>query len=715
MATKDAKKGKYIRQQIKLWDDNWKINRDQYYLYTTFVLGEQWTEDESRVFENYRKIPLTFNKLAPLIAHLLGEQRQNTPQLQCCPEDHVDEQAAEVREALVKDISLSSHAKIQYQTAFQQAAVGGFGALVLETEYEHEMSFNQQFKITSLKDPCRAFWDMGAQTPAKTDGMHAGYRTRMTRKRFRALYGKKLEKMIPSSVEENSYALTDALMGFDDDRSITIIDWYEREYAIEKIHQLSNGKVVNSKDLRDLEKIEIEDGKEVLIYNGEPVTIVDTRDSHNFTVTHEKWAGDYKLEETECPTKQLPVVFVDQNSYYDKLGRQLCRPFIKDAKDAQKYLNYLGTQSAYVLKISRYDQFLVSKANVKSADTQTIWRDPSTVQGGLIYDESPNGNIPQQLHPPELSQSLVTQYERTLMDIQSSTGMYNTQIGEQGNEVSGKAIDSRTRRGSFSTFVPFDSLNRAIAVIGELINEGIPVLYDTQRSLKLNMKDKGMTDVTINKPKDEYSDELENDMSKGRFKIRLMPGASFEGQKQENLEALNTVLQADRAGTVFPMIADLYVENLDLANSLELKNRLRTLVPPEIIQAGKTGEPIPKKDPQPDPMIMIKIQELQQKKEDAMRDAQFKMLELNHKHEEMMAKSHIDGASFAAELAKIDMQKEETQAKLIENERRYDAEIRNINAKVHMHHTGNIAKILTHQPNHFKADNNKESMSDGNK
>ena len=704
MARKDPKKAQDIRRSIKTWDDNWKINRDQYHLYTSFVLGEQWTEDESRVFENYRKIPLTRNKLAPLIAHLVGEQRQNTPNLQCEPEEGVDEQTAEVRDALVKNISLDSQAKVHYQIAFQQAAVGGYGTLLLGTRYVNERSFLQEFYVDSVKDPTRCYWDLGALSPAKTDGMIAGFRTRMTRKRFRALYGKKLEKSIPSSTEENQFAVQDALIGVADDSSITIIDHYEREYKESRIHQLSNGKTVTSKELSDMEKIDI-DGHELLLMDGEPVTLVDSRSTHEYKVKHSKWAGDYELESADFPTEQLPVVFVDQNSYWDKMGRQICRPFIKDAKDAQKYLNYLFTQSAYLLKVSRYDQFLVSKANVKSPDTQAIWRDPSTVQGGLVYDESPNGNKPEQLRPPELSQSFNIQYEIAVSDIESSTGMYKSQLGEQGNEVSGKAIDARNRRSSFTTFVPFGSLDRAITVIGELINEGIPNLYDTERSMKLSMKDKGMTDVTLNKPIDEYGGGVENDMTQGKFKIRLVPGPSFEGQKQQDLESMQMVLQNNPES--FGLIGDLYVENLPMANNIELRNRIRTIIPPEVIEAGKTGKPIPPKPPQPDPMVMIKIQELQQKKEDSMMNAQFKMKEIALKEQQLLADSHQAGVDFSKELQKLQLQKQETEAKMQEQEHRYNAEMTRINADVHMHHTGNIAKILTHQPNHFKAEKEK--------
>ena len=702
MATKDPKKAQYIRQQIKLWDDNWKINRDQYHLYTSFVMGEQWTEDESRVFENYRKIPMTRNKLAPLVMHLVGEQRQNTPNLQVEPSDDTPEQEAEVVEALVKDISLSSDAKVVYQIAFQQAAIGGFGCYFMDTAYLHEHSFDQDPVYMSVKDPTRCYWDMGAESPCKTDGMLCGKRTRVTRKKFAALYGKKLEKLIPTSNEENTF------IAVADDDSITIIDHYEREYSQEKIYLLSNETVVTSKELAKIERLDIE-GVEVLMVNGAPVTILDDRDTHHYTVKHTKWAGDYELEKRDFPSEQLPGVFVDQNSYYDKKGRQICRPFIKDAKDAQKYLNYLFTQSAYLLKISRYDQFLVSKANVKSNDTQGIWRDPSTVQGGLIYDESPNGNKPEQLHPPELSQSLQQQWEIACNDIESCTGMYKSQLGEQGNEISGKAIDSRTRRGSFTTFTPFDNLNRAISVGGEIVNEMRKHLYDTKRTMKLNMKNKGLTSVTLNNPVNEYSEEKENDMSKGRFKIRLVAGASYEGQKQENLDSFNQVLTADRSGQVFPLIADLYVENLPLANALEIKNRLRTIVPPEIIEAGKTGEPIPKKDPQPDPMLILKQQELQIKAMEAKMDAQNKMQEIALKQQELQMDAGQSQANSVLEFQKLEHQKTELMAHLAEMNAKIDAELKKAMLDAHSGHHKNIADlVMTGASLHTQSQQHKE-------
>src|SRR5882672_9863264 len=480
-----------LREKMEKWCGNWKVNNDQYNEFMSFIMGSQWNDDEVKVFDSYKKIPMTFNKLSPLMNYLLGEQRQNTPQLQVTPEDDVPEPTAQVREALVKDISLDSKSKVVYQTAFQQAAIGGFGAYYLATEYENNFSLDLKIVIKGLKDPTVCFWDLSAESPCKTDGMHCGFKSRLSRQKFAALYGEDIERTIKNIATDSGSILAD-------DDSIVIINLWKRIYSPENIYKLSNGEVVSEKELKKLPKYENEfeleeyAGREMYIHREMPVYVVSDRRVPRYKIKHYIVGGDYILEEADFPSEQLPLIFVDQNSYWDKTGKQLCRPLFKDAKDAQRFLNYIGTQIAYLLKVSRYDQFMGSKENVRGAYTQQISRDPANYQGMLVYDESPSGTKPEQIRAPEISQSLQVQYERALNDIQTSTGIYNAQIGEQGNEVSGKAIDARTKRGSYATHVPFDSLNRAIAVGGEIINEMIPFVYDSERTLMLSMPEKGI-------------------------------------------------------------------------------------------------------------------------------------------------------------------------------------------------------------------------------
>ena len=698
MPRKDPELCRKIRDRVDKWEKYWTINRSLYYEWIDFIMGDQWREDESKLFERYNKIPLMFNKLGVLMNHLIGDQIQNTPNLQIMPDQSVPVKTAEVRAALIKNISLNSDAKSVYQNAFWQAIVGGYGAFRVGIEYvanDGIDAFYKEILYFDIDDPNRCYWDISAKEKCKTDGMHAGFKTRMSRQKVRDRWGKDIESQIGTT------AITeDSTIAFADDDSITQVDDFERVGKRTTIYKLSDKSVLDEEEFKKLEKIKI-GNKKFLMNQGQPVTILDKREVVKYTIKHRQIAGDFILEETDFPSEQLPIIFVDQKSYYSKQGQQITRSFFKDVKDAQKYLNYLATQAAYMMKVSRYDQFMAPRKCVASPDIQQMWRDPSVVQGALVYDETPSGLKPEPLRPPELSQSLVQQYERTLMDIQSGTGMYNAQMGDMGNEISGDAIDGRKKAGTKNTRVPFNSIDIAIAVSGEITNEMIPHVYNEERLLMLAMPDSESQAVNINKPGDEYGLMVENDMTKGRYKIRLKPGLSYEGQKVEALNSMQLVLNADKSGQVFPMIADLYVENLPLDNNLELRNRLRTLVPPEIIEAGKTGKPLPPKPEQPNPEMMkmeLMKAQLEQKKEEAQINMQAKMKEFEIKQSEIQRKAIETNQDMTMQWEKLEVDKQVAAAQLQETMLRYEAELKNIENNAQMNHANNLIKILTHNP-----------------
>lgn len=711
MAEKDSTRAQEIRSDVRRWDDANKRNNAHYHEMMNFILGQQWEDQEAKLFEDYKKMPLTANKLAPMMNHMVGDQRRNTPNLQVDPDDGVDEQVAEIREALIKDISLSSDATVVYQTAYEQAVIGGFGAYGILPKYESNRNFDQVPEFIEFKDPTKCFWDLGATHYCKVDGMFSGFRDTLSRKKFSSIYGEDVEKDIGNSSTDVTQS-DNITTTFSDENSIIIINHFGRESSQSLLYQLSDGTSVTQTDLKKLKKMTV--GKAKFYLNDDkPVTIVKERDITIDKIMWSKWAGDYNLEETVFPTTTLlPILFVDQKSFWDKNGKQVVRSFFKDAKDTQRFINYLRTQIAYLIKVSRYDQFMVSRNNVRGADTQAMWRDPATQQGGLWYDESPSGAKPERLDPPELSQSLMMQYESATNDLQATTGIYQTTMGDQGNEISGEAIDSRIRTGSYNTYIPRSALDRAITTGGAVIDEMVPNLYDSERIVRLNLKSTGSTKVTLNKQKDEYGTDIENDMTKGNYKIRLVAGQSLEGQKADDLESMDTVL-AKNPG-LFALIADLYAEALPMANSIEIRNRLRTQVPPEIIQAGKTGQPIPPKPPQPDPMVQLKMAELQMRQNEAQMKMQAEIKKLELQEQQMLTNAHIAGADFGKEIQKIQMQREEIQAHAAEQQQRFQAEMANIMHSAHVTHSQNVVKILTHSPNLQPSvpDNNGDVLND---
>ena len=786
MAKKNEKIAREARIACEKWREYFKYNIDLYHLMHTFVLGEQWTdEEEDDMIKTYRKVPLTANKLGTMSNSLLGEQLQNTPQLQVVPMTECDQKVAHLREIITKDIMFSSGASTAVQIAAKQAAIGGHGAFWLDTEYTHSKSFDLDIVYRYNKDATRCYWDIGAETPNKTDGTLCGYITRMTRAKFKDTYGKEIEQdilktsSITQTQEEIALAVqpdeADDPFTWSDDESITIIDHFVRKYEKDMLYKLSNGAVLNQEEMDELiehsrevnarnQQMELEqqlmggqnlsnmsnemqqpgqipqemgelapqskdgfgvtgghdilpqeNGMEVDQYNkkpvveaeeevetpetmtlwddGEMVRIEDKRPSKKHKIIHYRIAGNYELDKTEFPSEQLPLVFVDNNSYYDKTGKQVCRSFFGDCRDTQRYINYLRTQSAYILKVSRYDQWIGSKKNVASMDTQRNWRDPTAIQGMLTYDESPNGNKPEQIRPPELSVSLFQQYQLAIEDLYTSTGLYPARMGNNGDEASGKAIDARTRQGSYATYVFFNAINRAIAVGGEIVNEMIPRVYDTERVMALMMPDEGMKNITINKQNDEYGEQIENDIRKGTYQVRLKPGPSFEGQKEQALQSLREVLEADP--TAFNLIADLYAENLPLANTLEIKNRLKTRVPPAIIEAGKTGD-MPKDQP-PSPEEQAAQAQMQMQQQQMQLDAQFKQQEIMIKKQELALKERETQAEIEIEQMKLEIAQMELAGNVEEAKMRYLSETQRTQSDETIAHADNMVKILTHK------------------
>lgn len=778
-----AKQNEKVAQQARIACEKWrgyfKPNIDLYHIMHTFVLGQQWDQDEEDdMLKTFRKVALTANKLGTMANSLLGEQQQNTPQLQVVPMTGCNEKVAHLREIMTKDIMFSSDATTSYQVAAGQAAIGGFGALFVGTDYIHAKSFDLDIKYRHFKDATRCYWDVGSESINKTDGTLCGFVSRMTRTKFREVYGKDIEQSIlknggiTQTQEEIALAVqpneTDDPFTWADDESISIIDHFVRKFEKDTLYKLSNGNILNQEEMDELiessretnrknqmmelesqlmggdngqmmppgampnmppneagmqapggngfgmtgdhdilpaengmqvprfsdkkapiETIEEDEDVMTLWDNGEIVRIEDKRNSKKHKILHYKIAGNYELDKTEFPSEQLPLVFVDNNSYYDKTGKQITRSFFGDCRDTQRYINYLRTQSAYILKVSRYDQWIGSKKNVASLDTQRNWRDPTAIQGILTYDESPNGNKPEQIRPPELSASLFQQYQLAIEDLYTCTGLYPARMGNNGDEASGKAIDARTRQGSYSTYVFFNSINRAIATSGEIVNEMIPRVYDSERVLTLMMPDEGMQNVTINKQNDEYGEQIENDIRKGTYQVRLKPGPSYEGQKEQALQSLREVIQVDP--TAFNLIADLYAENLPLANTIEIKNRLKTRVSPQIIEAGKTGHMPEQQGPSPEEQAM----QLQQQQ--MQMQAQFQQEQLAIKKQELQIKMQESQAEIEIEKMKLEISQMELAGNVEEAKLRYMAETQRTESDAAISHADNMVKILTHK------------------
>jgi len=153
------------------------------------------------------------------------------------------------------------------------------------------------------------------------------------------------------------------------------------------------------------------------------------------------------------------------------------------------------------------------------------------------------------------------------------------------------------------------------------------------------------------------------------------------------------VLQANPQ--LLNLFADLYAENLPLMNTIEIKNRLKTIVPPEIIEAGKTGK-MPHEDggqKQPSPEEM----QMQMQQQQMQMEAQYKQKQIEIKEKELQLKAQQMQVDLEIEHEKLMAEKISVMGEIEESKMRYLAETGRTESDAAIAHANNLVKILTHK------------------
>lgn len=660
MSKKAVKVAKEARDNMSKFfnDKQWKINIDNYDKKTRFVMGEQISSEEAEEFRNARMKTITANKLYPLINNVIGEYIKLTPNMQVIAKDDNTGsiESVEIAQAIFKRIAFNSDSKGVYRSAMKNAARGGYGVIRIVTEYVDNKSFDQEIKIKEVKDPTSCFFDANAKTIHKTDGDYCGMYTIMSKKAFESMYPKVDVK--DSELSGIDVGVKQEWCGED---SVIVLDYYKRIKEKTTLYNIEDSQILSAGNYLDTELKErgfTADDIKLL-----PVT--DSRTSYNEKIKHYRIAANHILLETTLPCDELPLIFVDQESWHDK-GKQVTRALLEDAEGVQRVINYLNTLIIKLIKMQRYDNWLATPAMVAGKEIKKYWDDNSSnIVGAKLYNPQPNGERPTPIPPPEISQSLFMQYQRASEDIHHITGIFSTQIGNQGNEISGTAISRRADQANTTNISFFSNVNSAIAKVGQIIVKMMPKVYDTQRTVLAEGATGGYRQVTINKRTSDMS--IQNNIRGAKFDLAVDAQMSFDSQKQQALETLTHIMQASptllidgKPMPIMSVIGDLVAANMPTNNNAELTNRLKLGVPKEIIAAGK-GEPMPEKPQQPDPQAMMAAQQAQLEQAKLQNEKMKQQLEAA----KLQSQMQIEQSKHANETQQTAMQQEESAIKAI--------------------------------------------------
>lgn len=664
---------KQIETAYSIWGENIKRYRNN----VKFVMGYQWDDRSGSYRRRKSETRLTFNKLHAYIKTIMGEQLQNTPDVEVragsadIPQDEVS-----LTEGILRGISYDSNMAQQTYNVFFNQLSGGYGAYRIATEYEDEMSFNQVLKVYTEKDPTLCYWDHNTNQndPLKIMGKYCGRFVVMKKEEFKEEYPK---IVAPQGFTVQSYEPRITRM-LGQEEEIVIAEHWKREYKKVTVVQLSDGETMEESKLDGyLEKLKQEHLQQVYVasLNGtalppepEMPRVINKKRAKVSKIRYYKLIKNHVLEEKDWPSKFLPIPYVEGESFLND-GRTEIISFCEFAKDPQKFLNYLVSNAAQQIKNMRREQWIGEPESVAGKGINEMWRNPEEQSGILLAKRDSQGQLPEKVPPSQLSPDLMAYQQKATGDIQDILGRHDASEGAPGNEKSGLAILTRTLQDNMGSYLQLNNLCNAIVGINLILLDMIPNLYDTERDVATRDNKNNLVVQTINKFNglqmgddgmyDADKAYYENQITRKKFRVELSAGPMFAAQKQIEFNKLMQLYQLPPSPYVNASI-DILVDMIDLPNTNQLRNRYRTFVPPNILQA--TGELTPEEQQQmmqqqamaaqqpPNPMVQIEMQKVANEQQ----ANQIKSQQLEQQAQKDRVDQYLEGMRTQAEIAQID-------------------------------------------------------------
>ena len=612
-----------IRKRHTSGTTYWLQNRESAEEDLLFLSGEQWPAGVRNEREAEGRPCLVNNVLPTFVDQVLGDQRQNRPQIKISPVSMVqvpaeggskeltitnqagthDYSLAEVMSALVRNIEYQSDAETAYDFGFQAAVESGMGYLRVRADYLADDTFEQDIKIEHIDNQFSVMFDPNAKEFDRSDSMWCMVEDMMEKETFKDLYPDALCEA-PDDVGQGQMS---AWFG---ENTVKVCEYYEREPIIKEIALLSDGRTMA---MDEIEKVVDE-----LFDMG--IRIVRTRKVKTFKTTWRKVTGMDVLEgPVEIPCSTIPVVPIWGKVLTIKTTK-IYRSIIRHSKDAQRQANYWDSAATESVALAPKAPYIADVEQVEGFEDD--WRTANTRNHSVLFYNKmhPNDTGPRRVDPARVPSAEIAQSMNSTEKIKATLGMYDASLGNAGNETSGKAIIARQRQGDRGSYAFIDNLSKAIRRVGQLLVEMIPKIYDTERVIRLKFEDGTEDFVQINQMiQDRQTGEFVKiyDLGVAKYDVVVTTGPSYATQRSEAAESMIQFAQA--VPNAAAAMSDLIAGTMDWPNADILAKRLRKTIPPALL-TGEEREQLQDDMPEqqgPTPEQQVQMAELETRQAEA--------------------------------------------------------------------------------------------------
>jgi hypothetical protein len=555
------------------------VNGDVYNCY-------QWPPD---IYESRGAKPsLTVNETIIHCLHISNEAKQNKAAVKYRPAGgDATEASAEVYEGIYRHISNNSNAQMAQGQAIEFQVNAGMGFTIIESEFIEAApkpdytAFNQEIKIKGCADPLSVILDCDAVEP---DGSDARYGFVFTDK-------PKDEVVEKYSWLENKIATANAVDGAD-------AGWIREDHVREALYY----EVTEDRD-----ELLGDDSGTTVFASTVPVALrkeweaeheargtkLKSRPIIRKSVKSHLIIGNELIETNDLPGTSVPIV--PWYGRITRIDRQLDRKgHARGMISAQQMENYNWSAAVEFGALQGKQPWLAPVAAM--GDYVSYYATANTENHSYMPyvhrdEEGKEIPAPARMQPPTSAPVYLDGVKMAREFMQASSGQFDAMMGENGNERSGKAINERQRMGDRATYNFIDSQALAIRRQGVIVKEWIPVIYDTERVVKIMAEDgtEGEVQIDPDAAQAHHTKAIGDAIQRifnpkiGSYEVVSDVGPDYATQQQEAFNAISEVLT--KAPELVGKIGDLLfkVGNFPMAD--QIAERLKPGMPPEAQEA----------------------------------------------------------------------------------------------------------------------------------
>lgn len=548
-----------------------------------FRYGDQWPSEIQNSRTLQERPCLTINETDAFCRQVENQQRQQRPRIKVhAVDDFADPKIAKVISGLIRHIEVNSDADNAYDLGFSFATTIGWGYLRMRTDFCREDSFDQDIYIDQVENPFTVYFDPHSKLPDGSDAEKALITDLMKKEAF--------EKAYPGAKTSGftELAAGDMLTDWVTEGDVRLAEYYYIEREKAKLVMLSNKSILWADQIPK---------PELLAQVG--VKVIGERDSFRSKVKWCKQTAFEILEKKDIPGRFIPVIPVYGNSFIVN-GRKNRFGLVRFAKDPQRMVNFWQTAVTESLALAPKAKWLMAAGQDEGFENEWAQANIST-RPILHYLPRVDG---QEVAPPNRQQpepppaGFIQASMMASQNLSRVLGIYDPGVSQSSLHKSDKTINAEDQQTDQSNFQYYDNLTRSMKHVGRICLGWIPIIYDTERVVRIIGEDGRPSLDTVNEKKQEMSpegqaiDKVLNDVTVGEYDIVMDTGPGYDSKRQEAVATFTQMLGTPLGEKIAQVADDVIVRNLDVPGADVIADRLAAANP--LAQIDEESEIPPK-------------------------------------------------------------------------------------------------------------------------